>query len=207
MPTIATAAHPTDPESRWYLQVTDLKQYAYCPRVVYYRYCLPLLRPVTYKMEAGVEAHDKATEDEQRRSLRAYGLAEGERRFDVWLLSERLGLSGRIDLVILTGDGCAMPVDYKLSQHDASPHFHLQLAAYAELLEENWPVTAKNGFIYLLPLRRAEAVPLTARLRSQVRRQVAEMRTMIERQRTPEATSQRSHCVNCEFRRFCNDVF
>ena len=34
--------------------VTDLKQYAYCPRVVYYTYCLPLLRPMTFKMERGI---------------------------------------------------------------------------------------------------------------------------------------------------------
>ena len=38
--------------------VTDLKQYEYCPRIVYYTYCLPLIRPTTFKMEAGVQAHE-----------------------------------------------------------------------------------------------------------------------------------------------------
>ncbi|NIO72733.1 MAG: hypothetical protein GTN71_27865, partial [Anaerolineae bacterium] len=51
-------------------QVTDLKQYTYCPRVVFFAYCLPLIRPMTYKMEAGIAAHEKAEEQEQRRSLR-----------------------------------------------------------------------------------------------------------------------------------------
>lgn len=207
MAAIIMAVKPSPGESQWYLQVTDLKQYAYCPRVVYYRYCLPLVRPTTYKMEAGIEAHDKAAEDEQRRSLRAYGLTEGERHFDVSLVSERLGLSGRIDMVIITDIGCAIPVDYKYSRHEPSLHYRLQLAAYAELLEENWQVTVNEGFIYFLPLRRAKSVQVTGRLRSQVKRQAGEMRTMIEQQRTPDPTSQRSHCVNCEFRRFCNDVF
>ena len=30
----------------WLLRVTDLKQYEYCPRVVFYEYCLPGVRPV-----------------------------------------------------------------------------------------------------------------------------------------------------------------
>ena len=28
-------------------EVTDLKQWIYCPRVLYYRYCLPEIRPIT----------------------------------------------------------------------------------------------------------------------------------------------------------------
>ena len=43
-------------------RVTDLKQYFYCPRVVYYAYCLPQVRPVTAKMEAGIEAQVEAEE-------------------------------------------------------------------------------------------------------------------------------------------------
>jgi CRISPR-associated exonuclease Cas4 len=191
----------------WYLRVTDLKQFAYCPRIVYYSYCLPLIRPTTYKMEAGVESHEKAACDEARRSLRAYGLSEGERRFDVALTSERLGLSGRIDMVIVLGQQEAIPVDYKLSRHGEARHFHQQLAAYAELIEENWQIPVRRGFLYLLPARRAEEVKLSSRLRAGLRGQVAVMRQMIANQQMPETTSARARCVNCEFRRFCNDLF
>lgn len=191
----------------WYLRVTDLKQFAYCPRIVYYSYCLPLVRPTTYKMEAGVEAHEKATTDEARRSLRAYGVSEGERRFDVVLTSERLGLSGRIDMVIVLGQQEAIPVDYKLSRHGEAKHYHQQLAAYAEMIEENWQIPVRRGFLYLLPERRAEEIKLTSRLRAGLKGQVAVLRQMIESQALPEATSARARCVNCEFRRFCNDLF
>lgn len=203
------AAEPVHGSSRWswYLQVTDLKQFAYCPRVVYYSYCLPLIRPATFKMEAGVEAHEKARQDEQRRSLRLYGLAEGERRFDVMLVSERLGISGRIDLVVLVPDGSAVVVDYKLSRQAASPHYRLQLAAYAELVEENWQRPVPKGYLYSLVNRQAEEVKITPRLRAQMRETLTALREMIARQRMPEPTRERSRCVNCEFRRFCNDVF
>lgn len=199
---------PDDAESEgWYLQVTDLKQFAYCPRIVYYAYCLPLVRPTTYKMEAAAEAHEKAPGDEVRRSLRAYGLSAGERYFDVKLTSKQLGLSGRIDMVMVVGQAEAIPVDYKLSRHGEARHYHQQLAAYAELIEENWRIAVQRGFLYLLPERRAEEVKLSSRLRAGLRSQVAAMRQMIASQQMPEATSARARCVNCEFRRFCNDLF
>jgi CRISPR-associated exonuclease Cas4 len=80
-------ARAADGDQGQIFTVTDLKQYAYCPRVVAYTYCLPLLRPTTYKMEAGIAAHGKAANRERRRTLVAYGLEHGQRYFDVSLES------------------------------------------------------------------------------------------------------------------------
>jgi len=186
--------------------VTDLKQFAYCPRVVYYSYCLPLLRPVTYKMEAGQEAHQEEKEREQRRSLRAYGLQEGERTFNLWLESVELGLRGRMDMAVRIGDREAIPVEYKDSPGRAGPHLERQLAAYGLLLEEAWGLPVRRGFLYFIPQRRSKEVPLTAELYGQVRGMVEAMRRMVEGEAMPSPTRQRRKCVACEFRRFCNDV-
>ena len=186
--------------------VTDLKQFAYCPRVVYYGYCLPLIRPVTYKMEAGQEAHVEEKGREQRRSLRAYGLREGERSFDLWLRSSELGLRGRVDMAIRVGAQEAIPVEYKNSPGRAGAHWERQLAAYGLLLEEAWGLPVRRGFLYFIPQRRSREVPLTAELFGQVRGTVETMRRMVEREAMPSPTRQRRKCVACEFRRFCNDV-
>src|SRR5258707_1091009 len=84
------------------LEVTDLKQWCHCPRVVFYRYCLPRIRPITGKMEEGILRHREEQEREERRLLRSYGITQGERHFDVVLRSPALGLSGRLDLLIIT---------------------------------------------------------------------------------------------------------
>lgn len=191
--------------------VTDLKQYAYCPRIVFYTYCLPLVRPTTGKMEEGRLAHEEARDREQRRTLRIYGLEEARRHFDVPVASEELGLTGRIDLVLevvsdSSGPAEWIPVDYKQTARRAGPHLRRQLAAYGMMLEETWGGAVRRGFIYSLLTRRAEEVPLTAGLRREVREMVAAMREMVDRERMPDPPSSRKPCVNCEFRRFCNDV-
>lgn len=193
----------------WSLRVTDIKQYDYCRRVVFYEYCLPGVRPVTYKMQAGIGEQDRIADLEERRSLRAYGVTQGERHFNVNVASQKLPLVGQIDMVIETGAGGhahLIPVDFKLSRREPGRHFKLQLAAYALLLEENWGVPVERGAIYLIPLKRVIDVPITPRLRKDVIAHLAEIRGMIEAEQMPAPTTQRSRCVNCEFRRFCNDV-
>ena len=199
---------PTD-EPSWRLRVTDLKQYAYCPRVVYYNYCLPRIRPTTYKMEAGIEAQARVNELEERRSLHAYGLTTGERHLYVAVDSPRLGCVGQVDLVIETDEGGVhrlLPVDFKLSRRKPGRHFRLQLACYALLLEETYGLPSPEGFLYLIPLRRAERIKMTPRLRRDAETLLNEIRQDLEHGRMPAPTPQRARCVACEFRRFCNDV-
>lgn len=191
-------------------EVTDLRQWAYCPRVVYYQYCLPDIRPMTKLMIAGMEDHRAESGREERRSLRTYGLKQGERFFDVPLRSETLGLRGRVDLVIAIPDRQhateVVVVEYKSTEGKAAPHVKLQLTAYALMLEEAWGIPVKRGFIYHMPERKAEPVTISAALRERVRAAVADIRETVDRERMPAPPASRRQCAVCEFRRFCNDV-
>lgn len=190
----------------WHVTVTDLKQWAYCPRVVFYAYCMPRLRPLTFKMEAGLAEHEEEKARERRRTGQVYGVADAERWENVVLVSDRLGVRGRVDLVLRRGEE-AWPVEYKLSRALAeADHFKVQLAMYAILLEEAWGVRCRSGFLYSLSQRRAQEVAITAKLRKQALAIAAEIRAAVAGEQTPGPTPRPARCVNCEFRRFCNDV-
>lgn len=188
-------------------QVTDLKQYVYCPRVLYYQTVLPQVRPITHKMEVGAVAHQMVSEQEKRRSLRTYGLESGERFFNVPVYNAGLLLSGEIDLVIQTADEL-IPVDYK-SAKQVGKHHKLQLMAYGRLLELADPKEerlVRRGFIYLIAKRQAIEVRFTPALRKQLEAALAEMRQIAQRERMPATAVSPAQCVDCEFRRFCNDI-
>ena len=195
----------------WLLQVTDLKQYTCCPRIVFYRYCLPQVRPITGLMQEGIRAHVEEEEREERRSLRPYGLLEGERFFHLALHSSKLELTGKVDLAIAVPSreaihAEAVVVEYKHSEHKAGPHFALQLAAYAMLIEEAWKLPVKRGFLYSIPFKRVEPVPITPHLRKKVTHTVKQIKQIVEREIMPPPPTSQWRCVTCEFRRFCNDV-
>lgn len=207
--TTADSVGIADMTDGWLVRVTDLKQYAYCPRIVYYEHCLPGLRPVTFKMRHGIEAQDRIEELEKRRSLREYGLEEGVRHFNIALTSQRLGCTAQIDLVVEYGAGQSrtlLPVDFKMSRHEPGRHFMLQLACYGMMLEEAWQASAPVGVIYLIPPKRAVRVAMDNRLRRDAERMIASIRTMVVHEQMPPPTAQRGRCVDCEFRRFCNDT-
>lgn len=191
--------------------VTDVKQYACCPRLVYYRICLPDIRPLTYTMEEGIQSHQQEEERENRRSLQNYGLERGERLFHYAITSEKLGLKGLIDMVIISPSLEAtekeiFPVEYKNSEQKIGLHFKLQLAAYALLLEEVFHTSVRRAFLYSIPRRRAEEVPITPALRKKVGMILQQMRQMLLSEQMPEQTREYRRCPTCEFRRFCNDV-
>ena len=187
-------------------RVTDLKQWVYCPRVLYYHLCLPEVRPVTYKMKSGAEAGQAEEGREARRSLKSYGLKEGRREFEVTLLSSTLGLRGKPDMVVWMDEvGEVIPVDYKLSDI-LGDHFKLQVTAYGMMLEEVSGYKAKRGFLYSIPKRKAEEVKIDQRARDKLQAALHEMHRILRYELMPEPTTNRNKCLACEFRRFCNDV-
>lgn len=185
------------------LTVTDLKNWAYCPRVPFYMTFLAR-RPTTFKMEAGRASHEHTTELEERRSLRAYGLREGERQYHVRLRSERLGLSGLLDMLIVTAEE-AIPVEFKATGGVSQNH-KVQLAAYALLVAEGWQRPVQRGYVYTIPSRRAHRVEITSELTETVTRMLTEARQSLVGEVKPPPTAMRQKCRDCEFRRYCADL-
>ena len=188
------------------LRVNDLKQYEYCPRIVFYNTVMPVERKATVKMERGKAEEFRLDALEKRRSLKRYELASGTRRFHVWLESKRLRLSGKLDLLIISPKGY-FPVDFKYTRGRPHRNHLFQLAGYALLVEEAFGTRVDTGFIYLLPLQEVIAISLSDGLKQEALSRLAMMRTMIKEQLLPPATEVRSRCEDCEFRNYCGDVF
>jgi CRISPR-associated exonuclease Cas4 len=195
---------PSERADNDYLTVNDLKNHIHCPRFPYYENCLPDVRPRTYKMDAGEEAHVRERERARRRTLSAYGLPAGERLFNVRIQCPLLGLSGELDELVIS-EGVYLPVDYKLS-HRANDSFAVQVAAYALLVESHFQTRVETAYIYLIPLRTMYPVAVTAALRGLIVSSLESIRATIRSERMPPPPPKRAICRDCEFRRFCNDV-
>jgi CRISPR-associated exonuclease Cas4 len=189
------------------LTVTDLKQWGYCGRIVFYqhRFGVRAGRP-TFKMTEGHEAQEMIEKLETRRTLREYGYEDAERRFNVWLASEQLGLNGKLDLLLVRADEAAV-VDFKLTAGEPMPNHTLQLAGYSLLVEEELGLPVKRGFIFRIPDDRVYSIDLEAGPKEAARRGLMEMREMIESEVLPEATGQQKRCEECEYANYCGDVW
>lgn len=188
------------------LRVHDLKQWAYCPRIVFYSHVMPVDKKSTYKMEHGRQAEEAIDALEKRRKLSEFGLAEGRRQFHVWCGSRALGLSGKLDLLIDSPVGL-FPVDFKASDRSVHENHIVQLCGYALLLEEKFGRPVERGFIFLIPIEEIVPVELTPERKERARNLLEEIRSAIASEAMPDPTEVRARCENCEYRNYCADIF
>jgi len=188
------------------LPVTELRQWSYCPRVVYYHLTMPGAGRSTFKMEEGLRAQDLIESLEMRRTLREYGMADAERQFGVWLSDEEAGLSGKVDL-LLRGERTAAVVDFKLTSGEMGENHRMQLAGYAVLVEKVLGLAVPVTFLFRIPDNKVIAVAVTEELRGRVAAAVGAIRGMRESQEMPDATAVRGRCGECEYANYCGDVW
>ena len=186
--------------------VTDLKQWGYCPRIVYYRSTMPGAGQPTFKMQEGKAAQELIETLEMRRTLREYGLEGARRRFGVWLIAPCLGLSGKLDL-LLEAEAAAAVVDFKLTSSNLAENHRLQLAGYALLVEEALRLPVRHAFVYRIPDGKVFRIEISEDLRARALGAMAAIREIASERWCPEPTPVRSRCLECEYANYCADVW
>lgn len=188
------------------LRVSDLKQYAYCPRVVYYQYVMPVEKKTTFKMDYGKIEEERIDRLESRRKLKEYGLSQGRRLFHHFINSPRLGLSGKLDLLIET-ENEYFPVDFKYTTGSPHKNHIYQICGYALILEDLYGMEVKRGFVYLIPRNDAVVFDLNDQLKRETLKMLDDIRDMIRMDKIPAVVENRNKCYDCEYRNYCGDVF
>jgi CRISPR-associated exonuclease Cas4 len=188
------------------LRATDLRQFLYCPRVVYYSYVVPVNRVETFSMRRGRLAEVEHARLERRRTLGRYGLEDGARRYDVKLRCQALGVSGLVDEVVDSPSG-SVPIDVKCTTGGVADGHKVQLAVYAMALEEETGRPVPHGFIHLVPAKRVIRVAIDEHLRAATRDLTRRVRELVRSASFPAPADRAAKCAACELKFFCNDVF
>ncbi|MEW6215525.1 MAG: CRISPR-associated protein Cas4 [Nitrospirota bacterium] len=188
------------------LRVSDLKQYAYCPRVVYYQYLMPVGKKTTFKMEYGKLEEARIDRLETRRKLQRYGIAEGKRLFHLTINSGRLALSGKLDMLIETQDEY-IPVDFKYTRGKPHKNHIYQLCGYSLILEDVYHREVRHGFVYLIPLEDTVIFELSDLLKDETVKMLSDIRQMLKQEKMPPPAENRNKCFDCEYKNYCGDVF
>jgi CRISPR-associated exonuclease Cas4 len=188
------------------LRISDIKQYIYCPRIIFYSYVMPVEKKTTFKMEHGKVSEEQIARLESRRKLKHYGLDSGERYLNHWVKSDRLALSGKVDMLIRSSGAC-YPVDFKYTRGGVRKNHIYQLCGYALILEDLEAQQVQTGFIYLIPESDAVPVEFTNDLKHACLEVITKIQDIIEKEAMPAPNSHRSRCQDCEYRNYCRDVW
>ncbi len=123
-----------------------------------------------------------------------------ERALPLW--SDRLGLTGKADIVEFHPDGRIYPVEYKHGRKRQRTHDDLQLAAQAMCIEEMTGKPVPRGAIYHASSRRRREVEVTPALRVKVEEAVAAIRAVLASGRLPPPVND-ARCRECSLKDIC----
>ncbi len=182
--------------SSFEVTASDLKDYLYCPRTIYWRYVLRIAEPRTGLMIRGKRLQDKAiTRALELASLKGY---RAIRRLP--LRSRSLGMRGVLDALLVGED--LKPLEVKLGLRREA--YKVQLTAYAMMVEEKFGEDVKEGFIFYPS--GLERVLFTERLRRRVMDVSREVRRIVLSESLPDPTVRSRRCGSCEYYPFCRRI-
>jgi len=175
--------------------LSALQHYSYCPRQ-----CALIHVEQAFEQNVhtrrGNAVHERVDEPgfEERTGVRV------ERALPVW--SERLGLTGKCDVVEFLADGTPYPVEYKHGLKRAQAHDSLQLADQALCLEEMTGKAVPKGAIYHHSSRRRREVAIDVALRRKLEETVAAVRAMLASGSLPPPVND-ARCRECSLQDIC----
>ncbi len=177
------------------VSISALQHYIYCPRQCGLIHVAQVWSENLHTQK-GRREHDRVDvpEYEVKAGMRI------ERALPVW--SERLGLTGKCDVVEFHAEGLVYPVEYKHGPRKKGLHDDVQLCAEAMCLEEMLDSEINEGAIYHVKSRRRRKVVIDDALRKHVGETVLAVRDMIESQTIPNPVFGR-HCEQCSLQDIC----
>jgi CRISPR-associated exonuclease Cas4 len=194
-PTENPKSQIADSLGRELLPLSVLNDYLYCPR----RAALKAIEGYREENEHTIRgdiAHEHA-------DLPGYEVVKGVtllRALPVW--SDRLGLSGKCDIVEQRADGSLCPVEYKRGKRRQFDNDDAQLCAQALCLEEMFGKTIHSGAVFHAASKRRRDVEFTAELRQLTENAIAELHRLVERSQVPAAVFKRA-CEECSLFDIC----
>lgn len=179
----------------------DIRQYYYCKRIIFFRYVLRVKVKPTYKMLKGAEKH---SEDIKRGIYSGYRVIR-----NVYLRSDRLGLVGVIDLMVIDSNNDVIIVELKsgnVGVRVIRDSHKAQLACQAMLVEEEMGLRVRGIELLRIGSWERKRISVTWYHRDMVVRALNDMRLLVVNEVFPLDVDCGGKCVDCEFRKFCWDL-
>jgi len=212
------AQNPPQPEDSApdLIPLAMLNAFVYCPRRFHYEFVQGVMEDNAHVIQ-GRRRHARIDDPALAERPRSEGHAVHTR--SVWLSSEPLGITGKID-VVEESAGQVAPVEYKTGRPPSRelcpdgywPNDAIQLCAQALLLESGNAdpgsgtsngVRVERGYIYFAATRQRVEVPMTPALRQRTLESIAEAHRMAKQDEEPPPLVDSPKCPACSLVTMC----
>jgi len=189
-----------------YITPSEVIEYLYCPRFIYFMNCLGIAQHEDQRFIVlkGREVHEHRkvrNPDYVRKKLGCVA-----KDVDVYLVSDRYHLKGKVDEVLQLADGTLAPLDYKFTQFkDAVYRTHrYQVILYGMMIEDTYQACVTRGYVcYVRNGNVVKEIEIGERERLEGMAMVKDIVGIIQRGQFPKRTPHAVRCLDCCYRNIC----
>ncbi|MDD2974355.1 MAG: CRISPR-associated protein Cas4 [Aliarcobacter cryaerophilus] len=188
------------------LPIHLIRQYLFCPRVVYFLEVLSIPKVSPIWVKEGENYHKSQEKLFKKRTLARFKLENASFWQNVNLSYSDLNFYGICDALIIS-DTNIYPVEIKLHGQKPTKAQKMQLIAYGVLAEKIYKKDFNLGFISFE--KNAKTVPINVNndMKQEVQKIVNEIINLIKSEKLPYSNAEDEKCTQCEFLNYCNDRF
>ena len=186
------------------LPISLIRQYCFCPRIVYFQELLKLNPPRPQWVKQGEKLHKNQQKVFKHRTLKRFGLENALQEFDVFVSSDTLNLHGIVDSILLNTTN-VYPLEFKLPGLRPMQGQILQLVAYGILLAEKYNLLCEKGFILYEAKGKTQVIKFNKKQAQQVKNIRNKIFNDLEKSYLPDSPATKFQCTQCEYLNHCND--
>ena len=187
-----------------YITPTHIKDYAFCPTILYHKYVRGVIEPKTPLMEEGRLQYLKDAKGSRERTtlLNSRRIKVEKMLFSYKLTSNKHKIHGIADTIYWTNNKMhILEIKYSNLRKPMPGHIY-QTAAYALMAEETFKQPAYKIIIYYKPAKKWIEKRYTNQLRAYTIKIIQKTREILEGEEIPEI-KWRHQCRSCWYRKFC----
>lgn len=189
------------------IPINLVRQYHFCPRIVYYS-MLTNIKPIyPRQVSLGVEYHDVQEKLSKNRKFKKLDILYDEIILDKYIENEKLNICGKVDLALINKEEI-IPIEFKDIEAKKPTYSHiLQLCGYGILLHNKYQVDFKQAFVIYSNNMKLFHINITDKIRADFFDTIKSIEEIVNNDILPNSSANEQQCSQCEYLNYCDDRF
>jgi CRISPR-associated protein Cas4 len=195
-----------EPDCETIITISDVLEYLFCSRFIYYMYCLdiPQHQEKRFKVIKGREVHETrklTNRDYVRKKLNCV-----RKESDVFISSKQKHIKGIVDEVLFLDNGTAAPLEYKFAEYKDKVFktYKFQLVLHALMIKENYNIEVNRAYLcFTRSNSMVKEIEISASDFKKAEKIIGEILDIIQKGLYPKTSRSSSKCIDCCYRNIC----
>ena len=188
------------------ITISDVLEYLFCPRFIYFMHCLdiPQHEESRFKVIKGREVHDEKRITNTEYLRKKLGVVKKE--INVFMASKNHHIKGIVDEILFLDDGTAAPFEYKYTEFKDKifQTYKFQLVLHALMIKENYKINVKKGLIcFTRSNNHIEEIVFTEKDFKKAIKIIDEILEIIDKGFYPGKSKYKNKCIDCCYSNIC----